>query len=333
MDKNDQNIWDLIAGKLHGELNQEEQLQLDKALNEPPTGAQLNRATEIHRGLNATAVLNRANKQKSWTKIEQKIHRRNYKLYAQTFLKYAAVLVLAFVSGMYIYSLKRAPVQEIQYAEIEVMHGQTGHIFLFDGTEVWLNSGSKFRYPNQFNQSERNVFLEGEAYFKVKSNKNLPFKVNTQTLQVEVLGTSFNVSAYPGDGYHAVVLEEGKVSINEISGEKIGELHPGQIALKRDGVDGVKIEGTEPYQYTSWKDGKVVFEGERLGDIAKKLERWYNVEIRFEKEKLKDYMFTGTILRNKPIDQSILALELLAPIRFRYEVKAAEKNVIVIVER
>jgi ferric-dicitrate binding protein FerR (iron transport regulator) len=198
---------------------------------------------------------------------------------------------------------------------------------------VFLNSGSKFRYPNQFNQSERNVFLEGEAYFKVKSNKKLPFKVNTQSLQVEVLGTSFNVSAYPGDGYQAVVLEEGKVQINELSGEKIDEIHPGQIALKRDGVEGVKIEGIEPYQYTSWKDGKVVFEGERLSDIAKKLERWYNVEIRFEKEKLKDYKFTGTILRNKPIDQSILALELLAPIRFRYEVKTEEKNVIVIVGR
>ncbi|MFA6947281.1 MAG: DUF4974 domain-containing protein, partial [Pedobacter sp.] len=64
-----------------------------------------------------------------------------------------------------------------------------------------------------------------------------------------------------------------------------------------------------------------------------KIERWYNVEIRFEKEKLKDYTFTGTILRNKPIDQSILALELLAPIRFKYEVKAADKNVLIVVEK
>jgi ferric-dicitrate binding protein FerR (iron transport regulator) len=333
MDKNNQNIWELLAGRLHNELSPEEQADLNKALEEPSARALLNRSEEIHRGIKATEALREANKQKSWNTIEQVINKKNYQLFVRSFLKYAAVLVLAFVLGLYIDTLKNAPDQEIQYAEIEVMHGQTGHIFLFDGTEVFLNSGSKFRYPNQFNQSERNVFLEGEAYFKVKSNKKLPFKVNTQSLQVEVLGTSFNVSAYPGDGYQAVVLEEGKVQINELSGEKIDEIHPGQIALKRDGVEGVKIEGIEPYQYTSWKDGKVVFEGERLSDIAKKLERWYNVEIRFEKEKLKDYKFTGTILRNKPIDQSILALELLAPIRFRYEVKTEEKNVIVIVGR
>jgi ferric-dicitrate binding protein FerR (iron transport regulator) len=221
--------------------------------------------------------------------------------------------------------------QEVQYAEVEVMYGQTSHLFLFDGTEVWLNSGTKFRYPNRFNRNERNVSIEGEAFFKVKPNKNLPFKVKTGKLEVEVLGTSFNVSAYPRENSQSVVLVEGKVQINNPEGQKIGEMVPGQIAVKTEGSSALQVQNTDPYFYTSWKDGKVVFNGEKLGEIAKKMERWYNVEIRFEKESLKDYKFSGTILRNKPIDQTILAMEQLAPIRFNYKVMTNEKNIITIV--
>jgi len=111
----------------------------------------------------------------------------------------------------------------------------------------------------------------------------------------------------------------------------MGEMVPGQIAVKTEGTSGLQIQKTDPYFYTSWKDGKVIFSDEKLGDIAKKMERWYNVEIRFEKESLKDFKFSGTILRNKPIDQTIMAMEQLAPIRFKYHVKTNEKDTITIV--
>jgi ferric-dicitrate binding protein FerR (iron transport regulator) len=105
---------------------------------------------------------------------------------------------------------------------------------------------------------------------------------------------------------------------------------PGQIAVKSVSGKTVEIQNIDPYFYTSWKDGKVVFNAEKLGDIAKKMERWYNIEISFEKESLKDYKFTGTILRNKPIDQTIMAMEVLAPIRFNIKIRTNEKNLIVI---
>jgi len=148
-----------------------------------------------------------------------------------------------------------------------------------------------------------------------------------------VLGTSFNVSAYKDEPNQSVFLVEGKVRINNPDGKPIGEMIPGQMAEKTEGVDKLTVKNADPYFYTSWKDGKVIFSAEKLGDIAKKMERWYNVEIRFENESLKDYRFTGAILRIKPIDQTIMAMEMLAPIRFNYLVRTTEKNIITIVKK
>lgn len=333
MEKNENEYWDLIAGKLHGELNPEENASFEKRLEDSQNRSLYNKAQKIHQGLKETKQLKSKALENSWNKIGKHIRNKTIKFYALNFLQYAAILLIAFVSGFLANHFLFNNDRNIQYAEMEVMYGQTGHLFLFDGTEVWLNSGSKFRYPNKFNRNERNVYLEGEAFFKVEHNDNLPFKVKTAHLEVEDLGTSFNVSAYADEPNESVVLVDGLVQLNNPEGEKIGQMIPGQIAIKTKDDKTIRVQNTDPYFFTSWKDGKVVFNGEKLGDIAKKMERWYNVEIIFEKETLKDYKFTGTILRNKPIDQTIIAMELLAPIRFNYEVKTQEKNVITIVAK
>jgi ferric-dicitrate binding protein FerR (iron transport regulator) len=242
----------------------------------------------------------------------------------------AAVIIFAFLLGnLYSTHFKK---QDIQYTEIEVMNGQTSHLFLFDGTEVWLNSGTRFKYPNRFNDTERKVYINGEAYFKVKPSNKLPFKVETGRLEVEVLGTAFNVTAYQDEAVHSVVLVEGSVQLNNPNGKKIGEMKPGQIANQTAG-NRITLDRAELYLHTSWKDGKVTFSGEQLVDIAKKMERWYNVEIRFEMSSLENYQFSGTILRNKPIDQTLKALELLAPVHFNYQVRANMKDLITIEKR
>ena len=331
--KNDQDYWDLIAGKLHDELDSAENDLFEKGMDDPFTRNHYTKGQKIQEGLKEAKQLQKSDKNASWNAIKRQVRVKTIQLYSRKFLKYAAILVVAFLAGTYFHSFTKFGNQEVQYAEMEIMYGQTGHLFLFDGTEVWLNSGTKFKYPNQFNQEERNVFIEGEAFFKVAPNKHLPFKVKTGQLEIEVMGTSFNVSAYPGEASQSVVLVEGKVQLNNPDGKKIGEMLPGQIAVKKEGDTKIRVQSADPYFYTSWKEGKVIFDGEKLGEIAKKLERWYNVEIRFEKENLKDYKFSGTILRNKPIDQTIMAMELLAPIRFNYVVKTEEKNVITIVQK
>lgn len=333
MDKNNIQFWDLIAGKLHGELNSEEDALMEEGLDNQHNKHLFSTGKKIREGLNEAQRLQHSDIKGSWKSIEKRISVRKLKRSIVTFMKYAAMLAVAFVSGLYVHNMLADGTLPVQYAEIEVMYGQTGHIFLFDGTEVWLNSGTKFKYPNKFNQNERSVFIEGEAYFKVAPNKKLPFKVKTDQLEVEVLGTSFNLTAYPSESTQSVFLDEGKVQINDLGGDKLGEIFPGQMAVKTDENQIIQVHNADSYFYTSWKDGKIIFSSEKLSEIAKKMERWYNVEIRFDQELLKDFSFSGTILRNKPIDQTIMAMELLAPIRFRYEVRPNEKNLITIISK
>lgn len=333
MEKNENRYWDLIAGKLHGELDPEENALLEQGLEDVQNQRLFAKGNQIYQGLKDAKQLHESDKVGSWNAIENMVVKKRFLHSSGVLLKYAAILVLAFVSGLYAHSLLTSNNCDVQYAEMEVMYGQTGHLFLFDGTEVWLNSGTKFKYPNKFNQNERDVYIEGEAFFKVKPNKKLPFKVKTGKLEVEVLGTSFNVSAYPSEDNQSVFLVEGSVQINNPEGDKIGEITPGQMATKTDGNPSIQVQNADPYFYTSWKNGKIIFNSEKLSDIAKKMERWYNVEIRFSQESLKDYNFSGTILRTKPIDQTIMAMEQLAPIRFQYQVRPNEKNLITIMSK
>ena len=333
MKESDSQFWNLVAGKLHNELSPDENTLLEKELEDSRKQQLFEKGSKIHDGLKEVKHLNEANQSASWTDIEKSMSKGRVHRISVQLLKYAAILLVAFISGIYAHSFLTNSDCDIQYAEMEVMYGQTGHLYLFDGTEVWLNSGTKLKYPNKFNQNERDVFIEGEAFFKVKPNKKLPFKVKTGKLEVEVLGTSFNVMAYPTEEKQSIFLVEGSVQINNPDGNKIGEISPGQMAIKTEGDPTIQVQNADPYFYTSWKNGKIIFNSEKLSDIAKKMERWYNVEIRFSEESLKDYNFSGTILRNKPIDQTIMAMEQLAPIKFKYEVRPNEKNVITIMSK
>jgi transmembrane sensor len=325
-------IWSLIGGKLNRELSADELIQLEKLVQDKRKKKLLDRMEVIHSGVKEMQQVRRFDKNSSWDKIGRYIHKTKVRKQAISMLAYAAVLMLVFFLGNVFHSTLLTPDIPVQYAEIDVTYGQTNHLTLFDGTEVWLNSGTKFRYPNRFNAGERKVYVEGEAFFKVTPNKKLPFKVQAGEMEVEVLGTSFNVSAYADDSAQSVVLVEGKVQINNNRGSKIGELLPGQMAYQTPDK-GIRVQNVSTSEYTNWKDGVLNFREERLEDLAKKLERWYNIEISFGNEKLKEHLITGTILRNKPIDQIIAILEMTAPIRFEYIIKPDKKSKLIITEK
>ncbi|HKJ41560.1 MAG TPA: FecR domain-containing protein [Sunxiuqinia sp.] len=331
MDQSELQIWELLTRKLHDELSGKELEEVKQLLNDKKNQRLYQRIREIHAGAKETKPLQKANQFSSWQKIEKSIRRNSLQLNSRQFLRYAAILIAAFLFGTYFNPIFKF-YKTNQYATIQVMNGQTSHLFLFDGTEVWLNSGTTFKYPKDFNTDERNVYIDGEAYFKVAHNKKLPFIVNTGKMQVEVLGTTFNVSAYSNEAAQSVVLVEGKVQINNIDGKKIADILPGQIATQTNSKK-LQIHSTDPEFYTSWKDGRVTFKDERLGDIARKLERWYNVDIRFDQTDLKNYNMTGTVLLNKPIEQTTMALQLLAPIKFEYGKSDSIHQVITVIRK
>lgn len=174
---------------------------------------------------------------------------------------------------------------EIVYTTLRIPKGKKFEVVLSDGTEVFLNSGSSLRYPLQFIKGEqRDVFLKGEGFFSVEKDADHPFIVHTDGMEVEVLGTEFNITAYPEDLQSNTVLVEGSVKLSAADDYKISEdadiiLEPGfKVEFnKSDGKSELTEVDTEIY--TSWRDGKLIFKRLSFRQIIKILERHYDVEI------------------------------------------------------
>ena len=317
--------WEFFAAGRQSELTAEEMADLHTYQREKPDDWRF--SGRIKNGLDELKGISKPDEARSWKTIRSGIRAGQIRRMTVTTLKYAAVVVVSLFVGYFIHN-QSAPNSGNQYAEIEVMYGQMGHLYLFDGTEVWLNSGSRLKYPGAFNQEERDVYLEGEAYFNVKPNKHLPFKVKTKKIEVEVLGTSFNVSAYGDDADVSVVLEQGKVRLNQPGGREIARMVPGELAKLNSDLNKLTLTDVDTKYYTNWKDGTLEFKCETLSEIAQKLERWYNVKINIQDPELVNYQITGTVLRNKPVQQIIQAFEFLAPIRTEYLSKSTSKDII-----
>lgn len=331
MKENQDSLWDKIAGKLHGELSADEEIEFNQLTSENSHLIEFEKARKIKEDLTRAGAVSDDRKIESWNKVNKSI--RSYQLrWIRVALKYAAIVVVAFVAGNLIRSNPSVD-KTLHFSEIHVPFGQMSQLTLSDGTIVWLNSGTTFRYPDRFGDKFRSVTLTGEAFFKVAKIPDKPFSINSTDLQVQVLGTSFNFSAYQEDSYSSVTLVEGKVNIQDNRGKNIAQLLPGQMATKEKNSNTLNIREVKTASYSAWTDGKIYFDDERLDQIAYKLERWFNVEISFADERLKSKRFTGTILKNKPVNQIMQALELLSPIKFQHQIRAGGKDKITIYKR
>jgi len=300
---------------------------------------------------------------KALKSLEKKIRRRDirpigtriFRVSYNLINRVAAVLLVLLLTGAgYIFFLHDNTATKAQskysaFIETVAPKGSKSFITLYDGTQIWLNADTKLRYPVDYGNRQRDVYLEGEAYFKVAKNKKVPFIVHTSGVNITALGTAFNVKSYSDENRIETTLEEGRVKIE--SNQGLGKtvqpilLKPGQSAIiqkttgqvalkeKQQDIDNanqpqhrkaeqdyipVLIDVTQVSDtrlYTSWKDSKWVFRNEELGDLATKLERRYDVKITFADEGLKKYAFTGT-LKDESLEQVLKVLSLTAPIRF-----------------
>ncbi|MCK0159213.1 FecR family protein [Allomuricauda sp. F6463D] len=176
-----------------------------------------------------------------------------------------------------------------------VPHGKKFRLELSDGTLVHLNAGSSLKYPVSFlDDGPRQVFLTGNAYFDVVKNTSRPFMVNVDQLNVKVLGTEFNVSAYAEDEYVDVVLVEGAVNMSGKNvSQEVVELTPGQKGSFDPNSKDVLVEEVDTSQYTSWRQGSLIFRELTFNVILKKLERHYNIEIENTNSELGEEVFNA----------------------------------------
>ncbi|ALJ06288.1 hypothetical protein APS56_14600 [Pseudalgibacter alginicilyticus] len=175
------------------------------------------------------------------------------------------------------------------------------NIVLSDGTKVWLNSSSSLKYPTSFEESKRIVELSGEGYFEVKKDVNKSFVVKTKTRDISVLGTSFNVSAYQDDDFFAATLAEGKIKLLGAESQEEVYLSPGEQAVVSKQELGVaQVNRVNPEAYSAWREGTFFFKNKSLGDILKKVGRWYNFKVDFSNQELSQIKFTGLASKDFP---------------------------------
>ncbi len=245
-------------------------------------------------------------------------------------LRYAAIFVLAlFTGGLSVYLLQHQPGNRAAaFNEIIVPPGESTELVLADQTHVWLNSGARLSYSSGFQGKKREVRLSGEAFFEVTHDKKRPFRVVTPHLTVNVLGTTFNVEAFHDSRTTNVTLVEGKVKLENSQGRLLATLSPHENARYDAGNEKIEISKVNTDLFTSWKEGTILFRNERLADIARKIERWYHVEIVFDDEPVRDLRFTGSILKNKPVDQIMQILKYTSGVDYTIDVRQRQPNVI-----
>jgi transmembrane sensor len=244
----------------------------------------------------------------------------------------AAVVVIAIaLSVFYNYFITERPLntitEETIYREVKTSYGTQSNLTLADGTRVWLNSGSKLKFPVSFRVGDdRKVELVGEGFFKVAKNSEKPFIVQTSSIDVKVLGTSFNVSAYNNEPEITVALLEGSVELVKMyNGQysKVLELSPNEVATYNKEKELISYSDINlKERYTAWMDGRIVFNNDPIEKLAFRLENWYNVDVEIKGQSLNDYRFTATFI-DESLEQILKLLALSSPME--YEIEPARK--------
>lgn len=202
-----------------------------------------------------------------------------------------------------------------EWHTLQVPRGGEYKIVLDDGTEIWLNSASELKYPAHFVGNERRVCLVGEAYFQVARNEAAPFIVETRDMDVKVLGTSFNVSAYEDEENSHATLVEGRVEVDDkVNGEKV-TLTPGEQALLQGKEMVVREVNTK--LYSMWRLDRFTFASEDMEGVIRKLSRWYNVNFFFSNSSMKQKRFTGSLPKYSDISQVLKMIEMTTDIKFQ----------------
>lgn len=269
----------------------------------------------------------------------------------KVFLKVAAVLIpVAIVSTLLIYyfnSKSESPAYQI----VSTQRGSKTKIVLEDGTSIWLNAESELRYPSTFkNQDKRVVNLKGEAYFDVERNEKKPFEVYVSDYKINVLGTSFNVKAYPKQGKIETTLEKGRINIEKVTSggneiqkqkitlvpnqtiilydknkkyaqeklnkEKTTESEAGEIEKKQP--EDIIIENEDLTQYTAWKENELIFKSKSLGELIPDLERWYDIDITVQGDSLNKIICTANFHNETP-EQAIKAICIASKITYEID--------------
>lgn len=279
----------------------------------------------------------------------QRIIRRMYIRFARIAALFLVVFLVGAIASYFIFSNYNGVFGE-GHCEISVPHGSRSRIVLPDSSVVWLNAGSKLNYNADFDRGNRVVTLSGEAYFDVQYHELSVFLIHTQNADIRVLGTQLNVKSYPNEDIFETTVISGRVEVSVIDENRLSQpilLVPNQRMIYSRDEGNVKLQPlpekndddivveevqikvspkpsiilsqiSNPEEFTSWVDGKLVLKSEPLVSLARKLERFYNVNISFEDDSIKDLRYTGT-LEEVTIEEVLRAISSASSINYKID--------------
>lgn len=305
---------------LNGTCNPEEFSEVLESLSAKETNVKV--ASDIRKLWDDTLSTAAENKESS--QLLDKIHHRivleepiaktrQFILY-RNLLRIAAVLIIGLTTATFI--LYNQPQIQPYAAVVEIVttpYGARTNFKLPDGSEVWLNSGSTISFPKQYGEL-RSVELTGQAYFKVVKDGK-PFVVRTGYGIVEVMGTTFDVKAYSHDNFETTLVE-GSVKVRSNT-NKVAILNPGQQSIITTD-NGFLTHEVNTELSTSWREGKLIFVKEPFANVALALERWYNVKIELQGERLKKLGYTGSI-EMETFGEVLELINVTTPIKYKFD--------------
>lgn len=240
-------------------------------------------------------------------------------------LKIAAIFVIAF-SVVSKYNKLEPVRQDAIMQTIYVPAGQRAELTLSDSTKVWLNAKTTLTFPNHFVDDNRCVTLDGEGYFNVTHSKNRPFIIKTEQYDIKVLGTEFNVYAYRGNPVFETALLKGSVQIESTNQQEILLLEPNKKAYMNHGQ--LKTAPITQYNYFLWKEGLICFDDNTIGDLFKKLQLYFDINIIIENTRILNQRYSGKFRTSDGVEHILKTLQLRT--KFKYEKKDDKGSVITI---
>lgn len=316
-------IEELFPAYFSGQISEEERARIDVWRAESVAHeTQFRQAQNAWEALPLLKEMEQFNSFEALRKVRSRIDSHTKTRWIIPLQRIAAILLLPLLiySGWITYSLFEKSKQEGAMQTIHARYGTVSKLQLPDGSTAWLNSGSSISFPQQFADT-RNVQVEGEVFFDVTENKRQPFIVHAGNLNIEVLGTEFNVNSYSDENESEIVLVAGKVKLsatNQRGFSEIGTMQPGERVIFNQQSRKALIQQVEVEKYISWKNGLLIFEDEPMNEVVKRLSRWFNADITIQDASINEYQYRAKF-RHENLEQVLNLLHISAPIDYRIE--------------
>lgn len=312
-----------------GELDEHEkraflrQVKSDKALR----SAYISYQNELALFSFSNAVVNEKDSRRHYSQFIEKNKRKRIYMLVIKSMKYAAVFILLVFSVYSFYFNFYSSQTPVTETSLYVPASQRIQLTLQDGTEVWLNAQTRLTYPTHFSEKERRVTVEGEAFFKVAKDDNKPFIVTSNDIDIRVLGTEFNIYSYPEESASRVSLIEGSLQIKLLdSGTEKVILKPNEEVCIQNNQ--MLISPIQDADYFLWRDGIYSFTDEKLGEIFKKLELYYDIEINVKKPSILEWKYTVKFRQRDGIDEILRLLQRI----HKFSITRDEENNTITIE-